>query len=86
MRTTHQREAVTNFDIIVDKLPYQIHVKPLSFNDEKRFEISINGGESHLFAWDPEVTGLRALDDEAATLPDGLEKAISDKLVKTVVV
>lgn len=74
-----------NFDIIVDKVPYRIKVTPFLFNEEKRFRISVNGDSGHVFAWDPDIVGLHALDDDASTLPDSLEKAISDKLAKTVV-
>ncbi len=73
------------YDLIVDKVPYSVKVTPFMFNNEKRFRISINGDNGHIFAWDPDIIGLHALDDDAATLPDSLEKAISDKLSKTVV-
>ncbi len=72
------------YQILVDKVPYLIRVTPFTFNDQKRFRVSINGDEGHVFAWDPEIVGLHAIDDDASTLPDGLEKAISDKLTKTV--
>lgn len=73
-----------NFEFLVDNVPYQVKVAPETFNDEQRFRIRINGDEGHLYAWDAETVSLRALDDDAATIPDALEKAISDKLVKTV--
>ena len=75
----------SSFDLSVNKVPYHVDVVPFTFNEEKRFEVSINGDEGHIFAWDPEIVGVRALDDAAATLPEELEKAISDRLVKTVV-
>ena len=80
--STQSREK--NFEFLVDKIPYQIKVMPETFNDEQRFRIKINGDEGHIYAWDPETVSLQALDDDAAILPDGLEKAISDKLVKTI--
>ena len=80
---TQSREK--NFEFLVDKIPYQIKVMPETFNDTQRFRIYINGDEGHLYAWDSETVSLQALDDDAATLPNGLEKAISDKLVKTIV-
>ena len=73
------------YNLVVDKVPYLVRVTPFLFNDEKRFRISINGDEGHVFAWDPDLVGLHALDEDASTLPGGLEKAISDKLAKTVV-
>jgi hypothetical protein len=75
----------TSFDLTVNKVPYHIEAIPFFFNDEKRFEISVNGDDGHVFAWDPTIIGLRALDDESATLPEELEKAISDKLVKPII-
>lgn len=83
MKTTEIPEE--NFDIIVGKIPYRINVTPFLFNEEKRFRISINGDDGHVFAWDPGIVSLHALDDDASTLPDSLEKAISDKLAKTIV-
>jgi hypothetical protein len=73
------------YNIIVDKVPYLVRVTPFLFNDEKRFRISINGDDGHVFAWDPDLVGLHALDEDASTLPASLEKAISNKLAKTVV-
>ncbi len=83
MKTTKIPEE--NFDIIVDKIPYRINVTSFLFNEEKRFNISVNGDSGHVFAWDPGIVGLHALDDDASTLPDSLEKAISDRLAKTIV-
>lgn len=85
MKKTTSQTPETSFDVTVNKVPYHVTVSPFLFNDEKRFEISINGDSGHVFAWDPDVVGLRALDDDASTLPDELEKVISDRLVKTVV-
>lgn len=85
MKKTNNGIAEESFDLVVDKVPYFIRVTPFLFNDEKRFRISVNGDNGHVFAWDPEIVGLHALDDDASDLPDSLEKAISDKLAKTVV-
>jgi len=85
MKKTNTAATEATFDLVVDKVPYLIRVTPFLFNDEKRFRISVNGDNGHVFAWDPEIVGLHALDDEASVLPDSLEKAISDKLAKTVV-
>lgn len=73
------------YNLVVDKVPYLIRVTPFLFNEEKRFRISVNGDNGHVFAWDPDIVGLHAIDDDASTLPDSLEKAISDKLAKTIV-
>ena len=83
MPDTTQKNTAQNLEILVDQIPYQVRITPETFNDEKRYHIVVNGDEGHLYAWDPETVSLRALDDDAATLPDGLEKEISDILVKT---
>jgi hypothetical protein len=75
-----------SYNIMVDKVPYLIRVTPCLFNEEKRFRISVNGDQGHIFAWDPDIVGLHAIDDDASTLPDSLEKAISNKLAKTMIV
>lgn len=85
MRKTATATTEETFDLMVDKVPYLIRVTPFLFNDEKRFRISVNGDNGHVFAWDPDIVGLHALDDDASDLPDSLEKAISDKLAKTIV-
>jgi hypothetical protein len=69
-----------NFDLLIDGVPYIIRSVPFLFNEEWRFRISVNGDEGHVFTWDSEAKMLRAIDDEASTLPVGLEEAISDKL------
>jgi hypothetical protein len=85
MRKNGNSATEENYHIVVDKVPYLVRVTPFLFNEEKRFRVSVNGDSGHIFAWDPEIVGLHALDDDASTLPDGLEKAISDKLAKTIV-
>ena len=77
-------ETDYTYDLMVDKVPYRIRVTPFLFNDEKRFRISVNGDSGHVFVWDPEIVGLHAIDDDASTLPNSLEKAISDRLAKTI--
>jgi hypothetical protein len=69
-----------NFDLLLDGVPYIIRSVPFLFNEEWRFRISVNGDEAHVFTWDSEAKMLRAIDDEASTLPVGLEEAISNKL------
>ena len=85
MKKTTTQSGRTSFDLTVNKVPYHIEATPFLFNEERRFEIKVNGDDGHVFAWDPTIVGLRPLDDESATLPDELERAISDRLVKTVV-
>jgi hypothetical protein len=68
------------FNLMVDSVPYLVKVMPFTFNDEVRFYITVNGGEQHVFTWDSEVRGLRAIDDGAAMIPSALEEEISQKL------
>jgi hypothetical protein len=68
------------FNLLVDDVPYLVKASPYSFNGEARFYININDGEDHVFTWDSELGALRAIDDNAATLPNALEEAISQKL------
>jgi hypothetical protein len=86
MGKTNTSTMEETFDLMVDKVPYTIRVTPFWFNEQKRFRISVNGDNGHVFAWDPDLVALHALDDDAAVLPDSLEKAISDKLAKTVII
>jgi hypothetical protein len=53
---------------------------PFLFNEELRFRIIINDKTEHVFTWDSEIKMLRAIDDDAARIPDRLEIAISEKL------
>jgi hypothetical protein len=67
--------------LLVDKVPYEVKVEPFTFNEERRYYISVNEGEPHVFAWDAEASIFRAIDDEAADLPEAVEEAISQELV-----
>ena len=69
-----------NFNILVDSVPYLVQATPFNFNGETRYKVSINGNSEHIFTWDSELKRLAAIDDDASTLPDNLEVAISDKL------
>ena len=68
------------FNLLVDKIPYTIKAAPFTFNGETRFYVSINGGDDHVFTWDSEISGLRAIDNNGAEIPDVVERAISQKL------
>jgi hypothetical protein len=74
------RPVEKRFDLIVDNVPYSIRATPVTFNDEIRYEIKINGGNEYIFTWDPEMLQLRAIDDESSALPDTVEEAISQYL------
>ncbi|HET9744702.1 MAG TPA: hypothetical protein VFP97_03250 [Chitinophagaceae bacterium] len=74
------RSDERNFNLVIDGVPYFIKSIPFPYNDELRFRVFINDETEHVFTWDSEVKMLRAIDDDASMLPDGLEVAISDKL------
>lgn len=68
------------FQLLVDGIPYEVKVSPFTFNSETRFRVSYNGSEEHIFTWDSELKRIRAIDDDASTMPDSLGLAISQKL------
>lgn len=69
-----------SFELLVDKVPYQIKAEPFSFNAETRYRVSYNGSDDHIFIYDPSLGRLAAVDDDAGTLPDNLEIAIAERL------
>lgn len=82
-RGTEPSEKINNprnFDILVDDVPYFVKAAPFSFNGETRFTVRVNDGPEHIFTWDSQIKGLRAIDDEASILPDPVEEAISERL------
>ena len=78
-RSTKPTQSKT-FNLLVDNVPYIITATPFTFNEEIRYDVRVNGGEEHVFTWDSELKMLRAIDEDAATLPDSLEEAISERL------
>ena len=71
---------LSTFDLNVDDVPYVVEAQGFMFNDEERYNIRVNGGERHVFTWDPQIHRFRSLDDSASNLPETLEEAISKKL------
>ena len=74
------RDTEKNFNILVDNVPYIVTAARFTFNGEVRYKVSFNGSSEHVFTWDSSLGQLRAIDDEASTMPDNLEIAISEKL------
>lgn len=70
------------FEFTVQGVPYEVTITPFDFNNEKRFHVSYNGGPVDTFVWDSEIRRFHALDLDASTLPDGLELAISERIVE----
>jgi hypothetical protein len=69
-----------NFEILVDKVPYQVKVVPFEFNTETRFRVSYNGSEESIFTWDSSLGRLAPIDDDSATMPVDVESAIAQRL------
>ena len=67
-------------NLVIDKVPYEVKVEPFTFNEERLYYVNVNGGPQHVFTWDSEASLLRAIDDDAADLPDAVEEAISRQL------
>ena len=74
------RHDEKRFDLVIDGMPYRIKSIPFLFNDALRFRIIVNETSEHVFAWDSEASILRAIDDDAAVVPAGVEEALSEKL------
>ena len=74
------REEERRFNLVVDSVPYIVKATSFTFNGEIRYKVSFNGSPEHVFTWDSSLGRLRAIDDDASTMPDSLEEAISEKL------
>jgi hypothetical protein len=68
------------FELLVDGVPYEVRATPFQFNDDIRYRVSYNGGQIYVFVWDQELKRLAAIGEDAGTIPDSLEAAISQKL------
>ncbi len=79
-QTKAEKNNERYFNLVVDEIPYRVEFEPFFFNEQVRYYVSINAGPKDVFVWDTEVSLFRAIDDNAAVLPVGLEKAISEKL------
>lgn len=85
MKTRSKKNESQTLNLRVDDIGYQVKVTPRMVNDEKRFEISINNSAGHIYVWDKQLQSLRALDDGTSAIPVTLEKAISDRLMHTII-
>jgi hypothetical protein len=77
---TKNGSATKTLAMVVDEIPYEVKIEPFTFNEERRYYVGVNGGSDHVFTWDTEASAWRAIDDNAAELPDSIEQAISLKL------
>lgn len=85
MRTKSKKGESQTLNILVDDIGYEVKITPRLVNDEKRFEISINNSAGHIYVWDKQLQSLRSLDDGTSAIPVTLEKAISDRLMHTII-
>lgn len=70
-----------SFDLLLDGVPYMVKAEPFLFNDEKRYNVSFNGSEVFVFAWDDNTQRFASLgDDTGVEIPNALEEAIASKL------
>lgn len=79
-QTKANKDNERYFNVLVDEIPYRVGYEPFFFNEQVRYYVSINAGPKDVFVWDTSVELFRAIDDKAAVLPVGLEKAISAEL------
>lgn len=70
-----------SFQILLSGVPYFVKATPFEFNGDKRFRVTYNEGDEHIFTWDAGVGRLSAIDDDAIEIPDDLEEAISSHLL-----
>ena len=70
-----------SFQILLSGIPYFVKAVPFEFNGDKRFKVSYNNSDEHIFTWDAQLGRLSAIDDDAIEIPDDLEAAISSKLL-----
>lgn len=71
--------AAKRFELVIDGVPYSFTATPFTFNTETRYKVGYDGAE-HIFTWDSGLGRLASINDEAATLPIGLEEAIAERL------
>jgi hypothetical protein len=76
--------TIINFELLVDNIPYSVHAEPFIFNNQKRFRVRYNDSPEFIFAWDETVDQLIAIDEDASQIPDTVESAIAEKLMKPV--
>ncbi len=70
-----------SFQILLSGVPYFIKATPFEFNGDKRFRVTYNEGDEHIFTWDADLGRLSAIDENAIEIPDDLEEAISSHLL-----
>ncbi len=72
---------VESFELVVDGVPYMIETREYDYNGQKRYLVSYNGGEETVFVFNPEINQYVSIGKDTSTIPDNVEKAISDRLI-----
>lgn len=75
---------IQSFNTVVDGIPYLVETREYDYNGEKRFLVSYNGGGENVFVFNPEINQYVSKGENTSTIPDSLEKAISDQLIDLV--
>jgi hypothetical protein len=76
-----------SFDLLVDGVPYMVKAEPFLFNEEKRYNVSFNGSEVYVFAWDDDAQRFASLgDDTGVAIPNSLEEDIASRLYEAALV
>lgn len=73
--------TVESFQINLNGVPYLVETREYDYNGQKRYLVSYNGGEENVFVFDPKVNQYVSIGKNTSTIPDTLEKAISDRLI-----
>ncbi|SHN30544.1 hypothetical protein [Chitinophaga sp. CF418] len=69
-----------SFNLLVDGVPYMVKAEPFAFNSEQRYNVSFNGSETYIFAWDEDTLRYAPLGDIVTDLPMALEQEIASRL------
>lgn len=69
-----------SFNLLVDGVPYMVKAEPFSFNSEQRYNVSFNGSETYIFAWDEDTLRYAPIGDVAVELSMALEQEIASRL------
>lgn len=69
-----------SFNLLVDGVPYMVKAEPFSFNSEQRYNVSFNGSETYIFAWDEDTLRYAHIGDVAVELSMALEQEIASRL------
>ncbi len=69
-----------SFNLLVDGVPYMVKAEPFSFNEEQRYNVSFNGSETYIFAWDEEILRYAPIGEVSVELSMALQQEIASKL------